>query len=178
MKAFEAANPSLEAAYEEWDAWAAAPPAGSNPPRLESNKVLAIVASDLEAAGYSVEKPGTGNKLPVVVLWGENGKPSKSYNADAKIEHEPGRETVVEVEAGGATANNAWRKDLMEACLMPYVDYLVIAVRNTYRSLDRKNGKLLVKTNPDFTSVTAELDALYESHRLHLPLKGVTIVGY
>ena len=44
-----------------------------------------------------------------------NGKSEKSYEADAKIEHEPGRETVVEVEAGGATANNLWRKDLMEA---------------------------------------------------------------
>ncbi len=82
----------------------------------------------------------------------------------------------MEVEAGDATANNAWRKDLMEACLMPYVDYLVIAVRNEYKSLDRKNA--VVKVNQDFKLVTSELDALYESHRLQLPLNGILILGY
>ena len=29
----------------------------------------------------------------------------------------PAGKTVIEVEAGGAHANNRWRKDLMEACM-------------------------------------------------------------
>ncbi len=174
VDAFRASEPVLANYYASWDTWASAPPHGSLPPRLESNQVLKTVAPALQAAGYDVE--ATGSKLPFVVLWGVDGSQEKLYYADAKFEHEPGRETVVEVEAGGATANNAWRKDLMEACLMPHVDYLCIAVRNTYRSLDRKKGT--VKTNPDFKTVTAELDALYESHRLQLPLKGITIIGY
>jgi len=176
VKAFQAASPSFEGAYKAWEAWAQDPPPGSQPPRLESNQVLATVEPGLAAAGYAVEGPHT--KLPVVVLWGENGKPRKSYRADAKIEHEPGRETVVEVEAGGAVANNAWRKDLMEASLMPYVDYLVIAVRSTYNHLDRKKSPPVVKPTPQFDIVTQEMDALYVSHRLVLPLKGVTVIGY
>jgi hypothetical protein len=83
---------------------------------------------------------------------------------------------VVEVEAGGATANNLWRKDLMEACVMPYVDYLAVAVRNEYRSMDSKKGT--ARVNADFGLVTSELDALYESHRLQLPLLGILVVGY
>jgi hypothetical protein len=176
VEAFQAALPDFQAHYEEWDAWAAAPPPGSQPPRMVSNTVLKHVAPSLKAKNYAVEE--TGSKQSFVVLWGENGRPEKTYHADAKKEHAPGRETVVEVEAGGATANNAWRKDLMEACLMPYVDYLVIAVRNEYRSLDRKGTKLVIKTNADFRSVTAELDALYESHRLTLPLAGILVIGY
>lgn len=174
VDAFKAHETDFAAHYAAWHAWAAAPPPGSQPPRLESNKVLKTVAPELKASGYAVES--TAGKLPVVVLWGVNGTQEKSYFADAKIEHAPGRETVVEVEAGGGTANNAWRKDFMEACLMPYVDYLCIAVRNAYVSYDKKTKK--IKTNPDFQSVTSELDALYESHRLQLPLKGITIIGY
>jgi hypothetical protein len=80
----------------------------------------------------------------------------------------------VEVEAGSGHANNRWRKDLMEACLMPYVDYLAIAVRNCYWFM--KNGKQ--NNTPDFGIVTTEVDALYESHRLQLPLLGILVIGY
>jgi hypothetical protein len=170
--AFETIAPALEERYAAWEAWAANP--SGKGPRLESNTVLEMVRPSLEAAGYAVERKG--HPLPFVVLWGENGKPAKAYEADAKIEHESGRETVVEVEAGGATANNLWRKDLMEASLMPYVDYLAIAVRQEYKHRDSKTGK--VKVNPDFERVRSELDALYESHRLHLPLTGILLIGY
>lgn len=49
---------------------------------------------------------------------------------------------------------------------MNNVEYLVIAVRNTYR------GK------KDFISVTTFIDTLYTSGRLKLPLKGILIIGY
>ena len=172
VKAFEAAAGPFSEHYALWESWAKAP--AGPPPRMESNQVLAKVAPQLETAGYMVEK--TGAKLPLTVLWGTNGKPEKSYNADAKMEHAAGRETVVEVEAGGATANNLWRKDLMEACVMPYVDFLVLAVRNEYRSWDKKKGTPRVRL--DFGSVTAELDAVFESHRLQLPLLGILVIGY
>jgi hypothetical protein len=68
-----------------------------SPPRPESNQVLAKVASGLETVGYTVEK--TGAMLPLTVLWGTNGRPDKSFSADAKMEHAQGRETVIEVEA-------------------------------------------------------------------------------
>jgi hypothetical protein len=64
----------------------------------------------------------------------------------------------------------------MEACVMPYVDYLAIAVRNEYKSLDSK--KRVPRVNSDFGLVTSELDAIYESHRLQLPLLGILVIGY
>jgi hypothetical protein len=64
----------------------------------------------------------------------------------------------------------------MEACVMPYVDYLAIAVRNEYRSLDNKKGT--PRINSDFGLVTSELHAIFESRRLQLPLLGIMVIGY
>ena len=49
---------------------------------------------------------------------------------------------------------------------MQDVDYLVIAVRNIYR------------TSKDFDKLITFLDALYVSNRLILPLNGILIIGY
>lgn len=46
------------------------------------------------------------------------------------------------------------------------VDYLVIAVRNTYRDSE------------DFSKVVSFFETMYASSRLKLPLKGILIVGY
>lgn len=50
--------------------------------------------------------------------------------------------------------------------MMQEIDYLVIAVRNIYR------------TQKDFDTVTLFFDTLYASNRLLLPLKGILIIGY
>jgi hypothetical protein len=139
---------------------------------MQSNDVLRIVEPQLRAIGYEVESPGA--PLELVVLWGPNGETRKAYEADAKRELAPGRETVIEVEGGGAHANNRWRKDLMEACIMPYVNHLVIAVRNHYW---HTSGGRPISTR-DFRIVTTELDALYESRRLELPLQRILVIGY
>lgn len=41
--------------------------------------------------------------------------------------------TVVEVEAGRALTNYQFLKDLFEACMMNKAEFLVVAVRNSYR---------------------------------------------
>ena len=46
------------------------------------------------------------------------------------------------------------------------VEYLVLAVRNEYR------------THKDFDIIYQFLETLYISNRLHLPLKGVLLIGY
>ena len=46
------------------------------------------------------------------------------------------------------------------------VEYLVLTVRNEYR------------THKDFDIIYQFLEALYISNRLHLPLKGVLLIGY
>ena len=73
---------------------------------------------------------------------------------------------VIEVEAGRATENYQFLKDIFQACLMHRVEYLVIAVRNRYR------------THNDFEIVYSFLDTLYVSGRITLPLKGIVLVGY
>jgi hypothetical protein len=115
----------------------------------------------LKDLGFSVEMGSA--KVSVPVLFGRNGKIEKSFNADAySVKHR----TVLEIEAGRAVDNNQFLKDLFEACMMHDVEYLIIAVRKTYR-----------KRN-DFDQVTRFFDTLYASRRLELPLKGIMIIGY
>ena len=131
---------------------------------LVSNEVLATVHPYREAQGFSVEM-GKQNedKIDVPVLFGRDNKIDKSFNADALSKD--GR-IVVEVEAGQATENHRFLKDIFEACMMFDVEYLVLAVRNTYRNHD------------DFQIVHTFLETLYISNRLQLPLKGILLIGY
>jgi hypothetical protein len=97
------------------------------------------------------------------VLFGRNGKVSKSFHADA---YHGDSKLVLEVEAGRGVANNQFLKDLFQACMMQDVDYLAIAVCNRYGQLD------------DFEAVIRFFETLYASRRLMLPLKGVLIIGF
>ena len=131
---------------------------------LKSNEVLQIVRPYLEQLQYTVETgKGVNEKIDVPVLFGQDNKIDKSFYADALSAD--GR-IVVEVEAGRATENNQFLKDLFEACMMFDVEYLVLAVRNVYR------------THYDFDRVYSFLETLYISIRLHLPLKGILLIGY
>ena len=53
--------------------------------------------------------------------------------------------TIIEIEAGRGVANNQFLKDLFEACVIPDIDVLVIAVLNEYHVGD--------VTNTDFETV-------------------------
>lgn len=131
---------------------------------LKSNEVLQIVRPYLEQLQYTVETgKGVNEKIDVPVLFGQDNKIDKSFYADALSAD--GR-IVVEVEAGRATENNQFLKDLFEACMMFDVEYLVLAVRNVYR------------THYDFDRIYSFLETLYISNRLHLPLKGILLIGY
>ena len=50
--------------------------------------------------------------------------------------------------------------------MMFNVEYLVVAVRNEYR------------THKDFEIVYTFLETLYISNRIQLPLKGILLIGY
>lgn len=168
VEAFRSAEPELRDAYERW-----APGAGE---RLPSNTVLKMVGGVLSVAGYQVEGYGDpAGRIEVPVFWSENAAVAKSFSADALWTDSDGRQTVVEVEAGGAVANNAWRKDVMEACLMPFVDYLVIAVRNEYLSAGPGGA---TRTGRDYETVSREVAAIYASEHWRLPLRGLMVLGY
>lgn len=129
-----------------------------------SNEVLENVRANLETLDFQIEKSKKSNdKIKVPVLFGQNGKLEKYFDADG---YNKENKTVIEVEAGRAVTNYQFLKDLFQACMMYEVDYLVIAVRKDYRG------------NPDFQNVITFFDTLYASGRLHLPLKGILIIGY
>jgi hypothetical protein len=138
--------------------------------QLDSNEVLDAVRPHLEAIGYQVEQPGPPRRrLERPVLFGEGGRPVKSFQVDA---WHPDTGTVVEVEAGRAVVNHQFLKDLFEACAIQDAKWLAIAVANAY------HPKSQTRPADDFTTVTTFIDTLYASGRLALPLEGVLVVGY
>lgn len=131
---------------------------------LSSNEVLAAAAKGLAKLGFRVETgKKAAEKISVPVLFGPQGRPEKTFNADAYHESEG---FVIEVEAGRAVVNNQFLKDLFQACMMHDVRFLGIVVRNTYR-----------KSN-DFDRMIRFFDTLYASNRLVLPLEGILAIGY
>ena len=125
--------------------------------------IRGLVAKPLANLGFRVETGATrAQKVYVPVLFGRQGRVSKAFEVDAYSEQDG---TVIEVEAGRGVVNQ-FLKDLFEACVMPSVAYLVIAVRSDYRGLN------------DFERVCSFLDSLYASDRLRLPLTGVLVLGY
>jgi len=129
-----------------------------------SNEVLEIVRNDLEKIGFKIEKSKKKHdKIRVPVLFGLNNKVDKFFDADGISED---LSIVLEVEAGRAYRNNQFLKDIFQACMMPSVEYLIIAVRNTYAGTD------------DFQSIFAFIETLYINGRLKLPLKGIVLIGY
>lgn len=136
----------------------------SSSQELKSNDVLQKVRPFLEKNNFTVEKGKSKNdKIDVPVLFGKNNSVDKSFFADALSKD--GR-IVVEIEAGRATENNQFLKDIFEACMMFDVEYLVLAIRNVYRN------------HADFDIVYTFLETMYISNRIKLPLKGILLIGY
>jgi len=132
--------------------------------KFSSDHVLKKVSKRLQGLGYTVE---TGKevkqKILVPVAFGINGKPDKSFNADALSVN---RDIVIEVEAGRAYTNLQFLKDIFQASMMIEVKYLVIAVRNSYRTSD------------DFTKIYKFIEVMYGSGRITLDLEGILLIGY
>ena len=130
----------------------------------KSDVVLSIVSPHLLNLGFQVEAgKKRADKIRVPVLFGLNGKPKVSFEADA---YHVAEKTVIEVEAGRAYMNYQFLKDLFEACMMFDVEYLVIVVRRKY-----------IKTK-DFDKIVNFFDTLYTSDRMELPLRGILVIGY
>ena len=131
---------------------------------LSSNEVLSILRVKLLGMNMQVESgKSKGLKIPVPVLFGLNNKIDQHFDADALSADGT---IVLEVEAGRAVDNYQFLKDIFQASMMYGVEYLVLAVRNDYRQHD------------DFKKVYTFLETLYISNRLHLPLKGILLIGY
>ncbi len=146
---------SFESVYEKID---------SSKNKKNSNSVLQIIRMNLENLNFHVEKSKSRkDKIAVPVLFGLNNRIDKYFDADGLSED---GKIVIEVEAGRAVVNYQFLKDIFQASMMHAVEYLVLAVRNEYRK------------NDDFLKVHAFLETLYISNRIHLPLKGILLIGY
>lgn len=140
--------------------------AGSRQQRLEDREPP--FARYRATVGFAVETgKKTTEKIRVPVLYGNNGRVSEAFEADA---HHVEGKFVVEVEAGRAVVNNQFLKDLFQACMMDDVDYLAVAVRNVYVAAGVKN--------PDFERVITFFETMYASNRMKLPLRGILVIGY
>lgn len=131
---------------------------------LVSDEVLQAVSESLESIGYTVEKSKKDNdKIKIPVLYGECGKASLNFEADA---FNADTKIVIEVEAGRAVTNYQFLKDFFEACCMDSAEYLCIAVRMQY------------KASADYKKVCDFFEAMYASNRFQVPLKGILVIGY
>jgi hypothetical protein len=131
---------------------------------LSSDEVLKILRPSLEKIDFKVEASKSQvDKIKVPVLFSLNNKIDKSFDADAVSSD---NRIVLEVEAGRAYVNNQFLKDVFQACMMPNVEYLILAVRNDYRG------------NDDFSKIFQFFETLYINSRLKLPLHGIVLLGY
>lgn len=132
--------------------------------KLSSNEVMGHMKPELEAIGFNVEAgKRREQKIKVAVLFGLNNRIDKYFDADAVSSD--GR-IVIEIEAGRAVDNFQFLKDIFEASMMTGVEFLVLAVRNRYRG------------GNDFQKIFVFLETMFISGRIHLPLKGILLVGY
>ena len=131
---------------------------------LSSDGVLKVISEDLKKIGFQVEESKAQNdKIKIPVLFSLNNRIDKFFDADAVSAD---GKIVLEVEAGRAYVNNQFLKDVFQACMMPSVDYLMLAVCNDYRG------------NDDFSKIFQFFETLYINGRLQLPLKGIVLIGY
>jgi hypothetical protein len=134
---------------------------------MSSDEVLRLLTKGLQKIGYVVETgKNKAGKIAIPVLYGLNGKPEKSFLADAY--HREGQ-VVLEIEAAAAVTNNRFLLDLFQACVMDEVRYCIIAVRNVNKT---SNGQ------KDFDTVLRFMETIHASQKLKLPLAGVLIIGY
>ena len=131
---------------------------------LNSDDVLKAISADLKHLNFKVEQSkAKEDKIKVPVLFSLNNRIDKFFDADAVSAD---GKIVLEVEAGRAYVNNQFLKDVFQACMMPSVDYLILAVRNDYRG------------NDDFSKIFRFCETLYINGGLQLPLKGIVLIGY
>lgn len=134
--------------------------------------MLSVLAPGLSALGYEVEvgKSAAG-KIRRPVLFGDNGKPSVSYEIDAFHER---LGVVVEIEAGRGARGNAAYRDLVRTSLILDARFLALALPIAYRHSSA--GRAVVVRA--YEEIRSQLDAVYASNRLNLPFEGTLLVGY
>ena len=139
----------------------------SNARHLKSNEVLAFLRPGLIEQRFEVEAGTDRYRLPV--LFGDDGKVSKSFNVDAFRPHDG---IAVEIEAGGAFENNRVLYDLVKMVLGVTVTFGVLVVPQKYETVNRKFRDQYDESLKLFDAIWANPE------RFKLPLEGLLLVGY
>lgn len=142
----------------------------SRPISLNSNQVLATLGPDLGKLGFVIENRKQRERISRPVFYGEHGRPTLNYNADAYNDE---WHCGLEVEAARAYLGNAFYRNLIQAMLMVDVDHLIIAVANRY---SYGSGSKPRKSN-DYDNLIEVANALYGHTRMRMPY-GLTLIGY
>lgn len=152
----------------------AQPTIGTPQNQKKSNQVLAAVAEELRELGFIVEtQPAIGSekrkkKVKVPVLFGENGKASKTFEVDAWNDQ---TRMVLEVEAGTAVDARKLYQDLFEAAVIPGVEALAVAVMNAYKPPRR------VTPFDDYARAKRILDTV-DASAFDFPFASLVLIGY
>jgi hypothetical protein len=126
----------------------------------------------MESLGYTVETgKAASQKITRPVLFGDDGRPSVSYDIDA-FHDEMG--VAVEVEAGRGSNGNADYRDIVRTSLLLDANYFALLMPISYHF--KSGGKAQVVAG--YNNTRSQLDAIYASERLRLPFAGVLLVGY
>lgn len=138
---------------------------------LTSDTVVARIAPDLARLGFEVETGKRAHqRIARPVYFGEEGTPTVRYDIDA---YHPEWKCGLEVEAGRAWMGNAVYRDIVQALVMVDVDWLALAVPNTYRF--KSGGRDTF--NKDYEKTRDLVEALYGHTRIRLPY-GLVLIGY
>ena len=138
---------------------------------LTSDMVLAELRPDLVEMGFEVEMgKHKAERIDRPVFYGENGIPTLRYQIDA---YHSDWECGLEIEAGRAWMGNAVYRDIVQACVMVQVKYLILAVPNAYKY--SSSGK--AATSQDYRNTASVAEALYGHSRLRLPYD-LVLIGY
>ena len=138
---------------------------------VASDIVLGIVRGDLVTLGFDVEGgKQKAQKIERPVFFGENGIPTVRYQIDA---YHTGWECGLEIEAGRAWMGNAVFRDLIQACAMVQVRFLVLAISNAYKYMS--SGRQTV--SEDYQHAIRLADSLYGHSRFRLPYD-LILIGY
>lgn len=140
--------------------------------RATSDAVLAVLRSQMEALGYTVERGKRAHeRIARPVLYGENGSPAVTYEIDA-FHDDLG--IAVEVEAGRGVMSNADYRDLIRMSLLLDARAMVLMMPKVYRY----NSGTKVQQTLGYARTRELLTAIYASQRLKLPFDGVLLIGF
>lgn len=114
--------------------------------------------------GWNVETRDKYARIPL--LYGENGTALYGVDPDAIFAREDGYRALLEIEGGGALANNRLMKDIVETLLIPGAHHLALVVPH------------VIHGRSPYAFAVNLVEALYARQVTQRHVDGVLLLGY